>query len=85
MDGPCEPLTSTGGLPQMVGRARGVFLEGRTLDVEWRRTQLKQLQKMYQEHRQDFFDALTKDLRKVDANQAEIKKTKTKQNKYILF
>ena len=49
----------------MVGRARAAFEEGRTLDVEWRRSQLKQLKKMYQEHRQEFFDALTKDLRKV--------------------
>ncbi|XP_066941585.1 aldehyde dehydrogenase, dimeric NADP-preferring-like isoform X1 [Macrobrachium rosenbergii] len=49
---------------EIVGRARGAFKDGRTLSVEFRRQQLQQLKKMYEENSHVFLKALQSDLRK---------------------
>ncbi|KAF2360720.1 Aldehyde dehydrogenase domain [Trinorchestia longiramus] len=49
---------------QMVQDVREVFNSGRTLDVEFRKKQLKSLRRMYIEHKDDFCAALKEDLHK---------------------
>ncbi|MDK2413664.1 aldehyde dehydrogenase family protein, partial [Aphanizomenon sp. 202] len=49
---------------ETVDRARAAFQTGRTRSVEFRKQQLLQLKKMYEENRQTFLDAVHSDLRK---------------------
>ncbi|XP_037797528.1 aldehyde dehydrogenase, dimeric NADP-preferring-like [Penaeus monodon] len=49
---------------EIVDRARAAFQSGRTRSVEFRKQQLLQLKKMYEENRQTFLDAVHSDLRK---------------------
>lgn len=52
-------------LIQLVDGVRKVFRSGRTLPVEWRRQQLNQLVLMLDEKKEEFIEALRKDLNKV--------------------
>jgi hypothetical protein len=49
----------------MVQRCRNAYESGKTKSLSFRRKQLKQLLKMYEEHESDFVAALATDLRKV--------------------
>ncbi|KAJ9577725.1 hypothetical protein L9F63_005718, partial [Diploptera punctata] len=48
----------------IVQRARDAFDSGRTRSIEFRRQQLKQMQRMYEENTTEMVEALAKDLRK---------------------
>lgn len=48
----------------LLSTARQAFTDGKTKPLEWRKTQLKQFIKLFQENAQDFYDALKKDLSK---------------------
>lgn len=49
---------------EVVERSRSAFNSGRTLSVEFRKQQLRQLLKMYEENQEAFIDALKSDIRK---------------------
>ncbi|GHA55076.1 aldehyde dehydrogenase [Pontibacter akesuensis] len=49
---------------KLVQRQRAFFASGKTLDVEFRREQLKRLQQAIRKHEQDLFDAMYSDFRK---------------------
>ncbi|PSN49680.1 Aldehyde dehydrogenase [Blattella germanica] len=54
-------MTSYSGIVQ---RARDVFESGRTRSIEFRRKQLQQMMKMYEENTTEMVEALAKDIRK---------------------
>ncbi|XP_063864337.1 aldehyde dehydrogenase, dimeric NADP-preferring-like isoform X2 [Scylla paramamosain] len=49
---------------KVVERSRSAFNSGRTLSLEFRKQQMKQLLKLYEENQQDFIEALKSDVRK---------------------
>ncbi|XP_023953565.2 aldehyde dehydrogenase, dimeric NADP-preferring isoform X3 [Bicyclus anynana] len=51
-------------IPEVVQKARDTFNSGTTKPLEWRKRQLKNLQRMYEECRGEMIDALVKDLRR---------------------
>lgn len=53
---------------QIVQDIREVYYSGRTLDVQFRKEQLKSLRKLYDDHADDFCAALAQDLHKVKAD-----------------
>ena len=48
----------------LLDNARLAFGTGKTKSLEWRKTQLKQFIKLFEENAQEFYDALKKDLSK---------------------
>ncbi|CAG9124124.1 unnamed protein product [Plutella xylostella] len=62
------------GVAEAVQKARDTFNSGRTRPVEWRKEQLRNLFRMYEENRNAMIDALHKDLRrsKMEATLLEV-------------
>jgi acyl-CoA reductase-like NAD-dependent aldehyde dehydrogenase len=50
-------------IEDVMNRAYSAFSSGKTRDVEFRRKQLKALQRMYEENREEMAKALAADLR----------------------
>ena len=46
-------------------RLRATFQSGKTKSVEFRKEQLEKLLKMFNDHKDEFVDALSEDVRKV--------------------
>jgi aldehyde dehydrogenase (NAD+) len=61
---PTTPATPDLDAPALVGRLRSTFATGRTRPYEWRRTQLRQMQRLLIDHEGELLEALAADLGK---------------------